>query len=277
MFFRNSKRLFPGFGISLGVSMLFICLVIILPLSVLLIQLSKITFKEYIQIITSSQVISSYKITLFTAFLSSIFNLIFGTLIAWIITKYKFPGRNIIDGLIDLPFVLPTAIAGLVLSKLFSVNGIYGFLFAKLNIDMSYTYIGITIAMVFTSIPFVIRSVQAVLENLKRDNQEAAQILGANKWQVFRFTILPEITPALLTGTVLSFTRSLGEFGAIIFLTSNISWKNEVLSLVIFMKIQEFNYTAASAISSVILLFSLLLLFFINYLQNKYIFRLGKK
>lgn len=276
MFLINSKKVFPGFGISLGSSMLFICLILILPLSVLFMQLSKITFNQYWEIITHPQVIAAYKITLISAFISTIFNIFFGLLIAWILTKYKFPGKNLIDTLVDIPFALPTAVAGIILAKLFSINGLYGSFLANFNIEISYTWVGISIAMAFTSIPFVIRSLQPVLEILGREYEEAAQTLGANKWQIFKSVIFPEILPALVTGSSLSFTRSLGEFGAIVFIASNIAWKTEVISLIIFVRVQEFNYIAASAIASVILFFSLLLLLLINMLQKRYIYRLGK-
>lgn len=277
MFLTSKKRLFPGFGISLGSSLLFTCLILLLPLTILLMQVSKMTLIQYWNVITNPQVLAAYKITLLSAGLSSFFNAIFGMIMAWILTRYKFPGRNIIDGLIDLPFALPTAVAGLTLAKLFSVNGLYGYLLANFNIKISYTLIGITVAMSFTSIPFVIRSLQPVLEEINKEYEEAAQILGANQWKSFIKVILPEIMPSLLTGTALSFTRSLGEFGAVIFVASNIAWKTEVISLVIFIKIQEFDYTSASAISSVILFFSLLLLFFINIAQTRYSRRLGNK
>lgn len=275
MFLTSKKKIFPGFGISLGSSLLFTCLILLLPLSVLLMQVSKMTFIQYWKVISNPQVISAYKITLLSATISSFFNALFGMIIAWILTRYKFPGRNIIDGLIDLPFALPTAVAGLTLSKLFSINGFYGSILNIFNIKISYTFIGIIIAMAFTSIPFVVRTIQPVLEEISKEYEETAQILGANQWKTFYRIILPEIMPSLVTGTALSFTRSLGEFGAVIFIASNIAWKTEVISLVIFIKIQEFDYVSASAISSVVLFFSLLLLFCINIIQNRYSMRLG--
>lgn len=271
----TSKKVFPGFILSFGSSLFFTCLILLLPLTVLFMQLSEMTFLQYWKIITNSQVVSAYKVTLLAALLSACFNAFFGILIAWILTRYKFPGRNLLDSLIDLPFALPTAVAGLTLSKLFSENGFYGSLLSSFNIKVSYTFIGIIIAMSFTSIPFVVRTIQPVLEEVSKEYEEAAQILGANQWKIFYKIIIPEIIPSFLTGVVLSFARSLGEFGAVIFIASNISWKTEVISLVIFIKIQEFDYGAASAISSVILFFSLLLLFFTNVIQNNYSVRLG--
>lgn len=277
MFLTSRRQIFPGFGISLGSSLLFTCLILLLPLSILLMQVSKMTFMQYWKVITNPQVVAAYKITLLSAGIASIFNAVFGMIIAWILTRYKFPGRNLIDSLIDLPFALPTAVAGLTLAKLFSTNGFYGFFLEKFNIKISYTIFGIIIAMSFTSIPFVIRSLQPILEEINKEYEEVAQILGASQFKIFSKIIFPEIMPSLLTGTALSFTRSLGEFGAVIFVASNIAWKTEVISLVIFIRIQEFDYISASAISSVILFFSLFLLFCINIIQNRYSYRLGHK
>ena len=209
--------------------------------------------------ITNPQVVAAYKVTLLSAFVASIFNGVFGLLMAWILTRYRFPGRTLLDALMDLPFALPTAVAGLTLASLFSVNGIYGEWLAKFDIKVTYTWLGIAVAMAFTSIPFVVRTVQPVLEEL-----------GATRWQSFRKVVLPELSPALLAGIALSFTRSLGEFGAVIFIAGNIAWKTEVTSLMIFIRLQEFDYPAASAIASVILAASLLLLFSINTLQSRF-------
>ncbi|MXP56069.1 sulfate/thiosulfate ABC transporter permease CysT [Pantoea sp. Mhis] len=269
------NRVLPGFTLSLGTSLLFICLILLLPISTLLLQLSHITFTQYWQIITNPQLIAAYKVTILSASVASIFNGIFGMLIVWIITRYRFFGRILIDSLIDLPFALPTAVAGLTLSALFSVNGWYGRWLAHFGIKISYTWLGITIAMIFTSIPFVIRTVQPVLEDLAPEYEEVAGTLGATSWQCFYRVILPEITPSLFTGIALSFTRSLGEFGAVIFIAGNIAWKTEVTSLMIFVKLQEFDYPAASAIASVILMVSLILLFIINMLQSSFGKRIG--
>lgn len=272
----NKKKVFPGFYISLGGTLLFTCLILLLPLSALFLELSKITFIQYWHIITSSQVIAAYKITIFSAIIAAIFNAIVGMLIAWVLTRYNFPGRNFIDAIIDLPFALPTAVAGLTLSKLFSIHGWYGNWLLGFNIKISYTWLGISIAMAFTSLPFVIRTVQPILEKIDTKYEEAAEILGANKLKIFFYIIFPETFPSLLIGTLLSFIRSLGEFGAVILISSNIPWKTEVVSLIIFTKLQEFNYPAASAISSVILFISLFLLCIVNNIQNSYRNRLGE-
>ncbi|WP_127959174.1 sulfate/thiosulfate ABC transporter permease CysT [Serratia microhaemolytica] len=270
-----SKRVLPGFTLSLGCSLLYTCLILLLPLSALLMQLAQMSLAQYWQVISHPQLIAAYKVTLLAAGVASLFNALFGMLMAWILTRYQFPGRTLLDGLIDLPFALPTAVAGLTLAGLFSTSGWYGQWLAQFDIKVSFTWLGIAVAMAFTSIPFVVRTVQPVLEELALEYEEAAETLGASRWQTFHRVILPEIAPALLAGTALSFTRSLGEFGAVIFIAGNIAWQTEVTSLMIFVRLQEFDYPAASAIASVILAASLLLLFAINILQSRFGRRLG--
>ena len=238
-------------------------------------QLSQMTWLQYWQVVTAPQLLAAYEITLLSAGTAALFNGAFGLLMAWILTRYEFPGRRLLDGLMDLPFALPTAVAGLTLATLFSTTGFYGAWLAHFGIKVSYTWLGITVAMAFTSIPFVVRTVQPVLEELGPEYEEAAQTLGASRWQSFRRVVMPELAPSLLAGIALSFTRSLGEFGAVIFIAGNIAWKTEVTSLMIFIRLQEFDYPAASAIASVILAASLLLLFGINVLQSRYGRRVG--
>ncbi|MFC0225230.1 sulfate/thiosulfate ABC transporter permease CysT [Serratia aquatilis] len=270
-----SKRVLPGFTLSLGSSLLYTCLILLLPLSALVMQLAQMSLAQYWAVISNPQVVAAYKVTLLAAGVASIFNAVFGMLMAWILTRYSFPGRTLLDGLMDLPFALPTAVAGLTLAGLFSTNGWYGQWLAQFDIKVSFTWLGIAVAMAFTSIPFVVRTVQPVLEELGPEYEEAAETLGATRWQSFRRVVLPEVAPALLAGTALSFTRSLGEFGAVIFIAGNLAWKTEVVSLMIFVRLQEFDYPAASAIASVILAASLLLLFAINTLQSRFGRRIG--
>ncbi|PCQ34107.1 molybdate ABC transporter permease subunit [Proteus mirabilis] len=270
MFATASKRVLPGFGLSLGSTLFYTCLILLLPMSALVVQLSEMSWAQYWAVITHPQIVAAYKVTLLSAGVASIFNAIFGMLLAWIITRYRFPGRKFLDGLMDLPFALPTAVAGLTLATLFSTQGWYGLVLDTFDIKVINTWIGIAVAMSFTSLPFVVRTVQPVLEELGPEYEEAAETLGANRWQTFRKVVLPELSPALLAGTVLSFTRSLGEFGAVIFIAGNIAWQTEVVSLMIFIRLQEFDYPAASAVASVILLVSLVLLFSINGLQSRF-------
>ncbi|MEQ1975908.1 sulfate/thiosulfate ABC transporter permease CysT [Xenorhabdus sp. SGI240] len=270
-----SKRVLPGFGLSLGCSLFYVCLILLLPLSALVVQLSSMTWEQYWQVIANPQVVAAYQVTLLAAAVASLFNMVFGMLMAWILTRYQFPGRSLLDGLMDLPFALPTAVAGLTLATLFSATGWYGAWLGHFDIKVANTWLGIAVAMAFTSLPFVVRTVQPVLEELGPEYEEAAQTLGASRWQTFRRVILPEVSPALIAGTVLSFTRSLGEFGAVIFIAGNIAWQTEVASLMIFVRLQEFDYPAASAIASVILAASLLLLFSVNILQSRFGKRIG--
>ncbi|MBC8952448.1 sulfate/thiosulfate ABC transporter permease CysT [Xenorhabdus sp. PB62.4] len=270
-----SKRVLPGFGLSLGCSLFYTCLILLLPLSALVVQLSSMTWEQYWQVIANPQVVAAYKVTLLAAAVASLFNMVFGMLMAWILTRYPFPGRSLLDGLMDLPFALPTAVAGLTLATLFSATGWYGAWLGHVDIKVTNTWLGIALAMAFTSLPFVVRTVQPVLEELGPEYEEAAQTLGASRWQTFQRVILPEVSPALIAGTVLSFTRSLGEFGAVIFIAGNIAWQTEVVSLMIFVRLQEFDYPAASAIASVILATSLLLLFSVNVLQSRFGKRIG--
>lgn len=275
---RNSgKRFLPGFGLTLGSSLFYTCLILLLPLSALVIQLSEMTWQQYWAVVSYPQVVAAYKVTLLAALVASLFNAVFGMLLAWILTRYRFPGRTFLDGLVDLPFALPTAVAGLTLATLFATSGWYGQYLQQFDIKVVNTWLGIAVAMAFTSIPFVVRTVQPVLEELGPEYEEAAQTLGASRWQTFRRVVLPEVSPALLAGTVLSFTRSLGEFGAIIFIAGNIAWQTEVVSLMIFSQLQQFDYPAASAIASVILAASLLLLFSVNIVQSRFGKRLGGK
>ncbi|AGC03785.1 Sulfate transport system permease protein CysT [Candidatus Blochmanniella chromaiodes str. 640] len=267
MLFSSSKHTLPGFGIALGGSLLFVCLILLLPLSALVMQLSQMSLSQYWDVITDPALLVSYQITLLAAGTATLFNAIFGLLVSWVITRYQFPGRKLLDALIDLPFALPTAVAGLTLATLFSTSGWYGSWLSQFGITVSYTWIGISIAMIFTSIPFVVRTVQPVLEEFTVEYEEVAETLGADHWQIFCNVIFPELAPAWLYGVVLSFIRSLGEFGAVIFIAGNVAWKNEVISLIIFIRLQEFDYPAASAISSVILIISLLLLFFTSMFQ----------
>ncbi|AEW44468.1 sulfate transport ABC transporter protein [Serratia symbiotica str. 'Cinara cedri'] len=275
MLLYSRNRVLPGFGLSLGSSLFYTCLILLLPLSALVMQLAKMSLAQYWAVISNPQVVAAYRVTLLSAGAASLFNSLFGMLMAWILTRYRFPGRSLLDGLIDLPFALPTAVAGLTLAELLSVTGWYGEWLAYFNIKVSFTWLGIAVAMIFTSLPFVVRTVQPILEELGAEYEEAAETLGATRWQSFCRVVLPEMAPALLAGTAISFTRSLGEFGAVIFIAGNIAWKTEVASLMIFVRLQEFDYPAASAIASVILAVSLLLLLSINILQNRFGQRIG--
>ncbi|MDI5836616.1 MULTISPECIES: sulfate/thiosulfate ABC transporter permease CysT [Shewanella] len=278
MIFNNGrlrhKRVLPGFSISLGVSLLFVSLILLLPTTGLIMQTSQMSWAEYWGVITEPRVLASYKVTILSALAASLFNCLFGLLLAWVLVRYEFPGKRLLDALVDLPFALPTAVAGITLATLYAENGQIGSLLAEIGIKVAYTPLGIVVAMIFTSIPFVVRTVQPVLEELSHDEEEAGMTLGATDSAVFWRVILPSLWPALVVGTALSFTRSLGEFGAVIFIAGNMPYISEITSLMIFVRLQEFDFAGASAIASVVLLTSLLLLLLINLWQARYLRRI---
>lgn len=268
------RRVLPGFGLSLGISLMFVSLVLLLPMTSLVGQLSGIGLAEYWAIISDGRVVASYTVTLGAAALAALVNAAFGLLLAWVLVRYDFPGKRLLDALMDLPFALPTAVAGITLATLYAGSGWMGRLLEPLGLQVAYTWVGIALAMAFTSIPFVVRTVQPVLEDLPQEVDEAALTLGASDATAFRRVILPHLWPALVTGTGLAFVRSLGEFGAIIFIAGNMPYETEITALMIFVKLQEYDYVGASAIASVVLMVSLALLLAINIWQGHFIKRL---
>jgi len=268
---RYQPGFLPGFPLCLGLSLLFISLVILLPVAALLLKAAQLDWAQYWAAISDARVAASYRITVGAALLASLLNAGIGLLLAWILVRYDFPGRRLFDALLDLPFALPTAVAGLTLSALYAKNGWIGQWLAPLGVRVSYTFVGIVLAMLFTSLPFVVRTVQPVLADLGPDYEEAAGALGASPAQTFWRVLLPALTPALVTGTALAFTRSLGEFGAIVFIAGNLPYETEVTSLMIFVRLQEYNHAAAAAIASVLLAASLALLLLIQVLQARYL------
>ncbi|MET3925130.1 sulfate ABC transporter permease subunit CysT [Devosia sp. 2618] len=265
---RRSKHLLPGFGLTLGVSMLYLTIIIVLPLLAMLLKVGGMGWAEFWRIVASPRSLAAYRITFSSALIATIFNGAFGLLLAWVLTRYSFPGKRILDALVDLPFALPTAVAGLVLVTLFHSTGWYGQFLEPNGIKVNYTQIGIIIAMTFTSIPFVVRTVQPVLEEIQVDLEEAARTLGATNWQTFARVIWPTIMPAFMAGCVLSFARSLGEFGAVVFIAGNLPGLTEIVSLLIYIRLDEYNYQAAAALAFVLLLSAFLLLLLTNALQS---------
>ncbi|GAA0522697.1 sulfate ABC transporter permease subunit CysT [Pigmentiphaga sp. GD03639] len=267
-FFRRPPVL-PGFVPSFGFSVLFLSLVILVPLSALLLYVGDMTWAQYWRAISDPRVVQSYKITVSGAFYSTVIVTGVGFVLAWIVSRYDFPGRRLIDALVDLPFALPTAVAGITLSALFVPTGWLGRWFEPLGIKISYAYPGLVVAMIFTSLPFIVRSLQPVLEDLEPEFEEAASTLGATRWQTFWRVLLPSLVPALISGASQAFIRSLGEFGAVIMIAGNIPFQTEITSLMIFVRLQEFDYPAAAAIASVVLIASLLLLFLLQVVQGR--------
>jgi sulfate transport system permease protein len=257
----------PGFGLSMGVALTYFALVILLPLVAMAIKTASLGWDDYWRIVTAPRSLASFRITVTTALAATVFNALAGLLFAWVLTRYRFPGRRLLDGLVDLPFALPTAVAGVTLVTLLGPNGWFGRFLEPLGIAVAYTPLGITAAMFFTSIPFVVRTVQPVLEDVATDVEEAARTLGARPWQTFALVIWPLILPAFLAGATMSFARSLGEFGAVVFIAGNLPMKTEVTSLLIFIRLDEYSYGAAAALASVLLVVAFVLLFVTNSLQ----------
>lgn len=239
----------------------------------LFLKASTLSLSDIWQTVTDDRVVASYKLTFYSSFVAAVVNAVFGTLIAWVLVKYQFPGKKIIDALVDLPFALPTAVAGIALTTIYAPNGWIGQLFEPMGVRIAFTPIGIMIALTFIGLPFVVRTVQPVLQDFDRQYEEAASTLGANSIQIFFKIILPTLFPAILTGFALAFARALGEYGSVVFISGNMPMKTEIVPLLIVTKLEQFDYAGAAAIASVMLIFSFILLFAINFWQ----WRISKK
>jgi sulfate transport system permease protein len=269
----KKTRVIPGFGISMGLAILYLSLIVLIPLSTVLIETSKGGLVEFLKIITDPRTVASYKVSFGCAFLAAAINVVFGLIIAWVLVRYDFPFKKFLDGCIDLPFALPTAVAGISLTTLYSKNGWLGSILAKFGIQGAFSTFGITVALVFIGIPFVVRTVQPVLENLDSSIEEAASILGASRIQAFVRIIFPQLIAPLLTGFSLAFARGIGEYGSVVFIAGNKPMKTEIAPLLIMTKLEQFDYSGATAIALVMLIFSFFMLFVINLIQwraNKY-------
>ncbi|MFJ8257931.1 sulfate ABC transporter permease subunit CysT [Peribacillus asahii] len=261
---RKRRNIIPGFGLSLGYTMLYVSILVLLPLSMVFINTTTMTWSEFIETITAERVVASYKLSFGTALAAGVLNVIFGTIIAWVLVRYHFPGKRIVDGLVDLPFALPTAVAGIALTTLYAPQGWVGQFF---NFKIAFTPLGIIIALTFIGLPFVVRTVQPVLQNFNGEVEEASASLGANRLQTFIKVILPELIPAILTGFSLAFARALGEYGSVVFIAGNMPMKTEITPLIIMTKLEQYDYAGATAIATVMLVVSFLLLFIINMIQ----------
>lgn len=266
---RKDHRVIPGFGLSMGVTLTMISFIVIIPLLSLVVFTSGLDFKTFISTITKARVLYSYGVSLFTAFIASVINAVMGLILAWVLVRYDFPGKRIMDGIIELPFALPTAVAGMALTTLYVDTGWLGSFFAKFGIKLAYTPVGIIIALVFIGIPFVVRSVQPVLEKLDPVYEEAASVLGADRSAIFWQVIFPELRPALFTGFGLAFARCLGEYGSVVFIAGNKPYYTEITPLIIMSKLQEYDYASATAIALVMLLMAFIILFVVNMIQSK--------
>lgn len=265
---RPRRRLLPGFGITMGFSVLYLSLVVLLPLSALLFNSTGLSWDKFWGVATDARVLASYRVSLSTAAGAALIDAVLGLLLAWVLVRYEFPGKRIFDALIDLPFALPTAVAGVALTALYAQNGWIGSLLAPLGIKIAFTPLGITLALMFIGIPFVVRTVQPVLEDLDRDMEEAAATLGARRGRTFLRIVLPELLPPLLTGFALALARGIGEYGSVVFISGNMPMSTEIAPLLIMSKLEQFDYAGATAVALILLLLSFLLLLVINTLQH---------
>lgn len=263
----RSRSVIPGFGLTLGFTVLYLSLIVLIPLSATFLKAAQLGWEGIWQAISSPRVLASYRLTFGASLFAAAVNLVFGLLVAWVLVRYRFPGRRLVDALVDLPFALPTAVAGIALTALYAPNGWLGSLLVPLGLKVAFTPLGIVVALIFIGLPFVVRTVQPVLEDAEAELEEAAASLGAGRLTTFRRVILPTIWPALLTGFTLAFARALGEYGSVIFIAGNLPFVSEITPLLIITKLEQYDYAGATAIAASMLTLSFLLLLPINLLQ----------
>ena len=263
----SSRRVLPGFNLTLGYTVLYLSLIVLIPLSALVFKTFTLTWDQFWVAVTAPRVLASYKLTFGASLIAALVNLVFGLLVAWVLVRYKFPGKRIVDALVDLPFALPTAVAGISLTALLAGNGWIGQYLEPHGIKLAFTPAGIVIALIFIGLPFVVRTVQPVLEDTEKELEEAASSLGATRFQTFTRVILPAIMPALLTGFAMAFARAIGEYGSVIFIAGNMPMISEITPLIIIGKLEQYDFAGATAVALVMLFFSFVLLLVINGLQ----------
>jgi len=264
----QQRRILPGFGLSLGVTITYLCLIVLIPLSALIIRSFGEGFADWWGTVTSPRALATFRLTFGVSFAAAVVDVIFGTITAWVLVRYRFPGRRIVDALIDLPFALPTAVAGITLSAIYAGNGWVGQFLEPHGINIAYTRWGVFIALIFVGLPFIVRTVQPVLQDLDKEFEEAAASLGATRWQTIRRVMLPTLLPAVLTGFTLAFARAVGEYGSVIFIAGNFPFVSEITPVLIVIKLEEYDYVGAAGIGTGMLLVSLLVLLVLNGLQR---------
>src|SRR5262245_17147303 len=264
----STYRGLPGFGLSLGFTLAYLSLIVLVPLSAVFLKTATLSWPGFWQAVASPRVVASYKLTFGMSLLAALINTVFGFLLAWALVRYRFPGKKIVDALVDLPFALPTAVAGISLTALYAKNGWLGQYLEAIGIKVAFTPLGVLVALVFIGLPFVVRTVQPVLEDLDTEIEEAAASLGARRWQTMRRVVLPALYPALLTGFALAFARAVGEYGSVIFIAGNLPMISEITPLIIITKLEQYDYTGATAVASVMLVVSFAVLLVINGLQS---------
>jgi sulfate transport system permease protein len=263
-----NRRVLPGYSLSLGYTVFYLSILVLLPMAALLFKAGSLTFQDFWSAVWTDRSRAAYMVTFGTSFVAALANLIFGLLIAWVLVRYPFPGRRIIDSLVDLPLALPTAVGGLVYASLYVEQGWIGRFLVPLGIHGAYSRLGIVLVLIFVGLPFVVRAVQPVLEDLDADTEESASSLGATRWQTFRHVVLPSLFPALITGFALAFARSVGEYGSVVFVSGNMPFKTEIAPLLIVARLEESAYGEAAAIAVVLLVVSLAMLVVINLLER---------
>ncbi|MBB5464869.1 sulfate transport system permease protein [Paraburkholderia sp. CI2] len=264
--FRKPSAL-PGFGLTLGITVAYLSLVVLIPLAATFLKTATLDWDQFVRAVTSPRVLASYRLTFFSALGGALINAVFGFLVAWVLVRYTFPFKRVVDAVVDLPFALPTSVAGISLAAVYAGNGWIGQFLAPLGIKIAFTPAGALVALTFIGLPFVVRTVQPVLEEFEREQEEAAACLGASRWLTFRRVVLPAVFPALLTGFALAFARALGEYGSVIFIAGNVPMKSEITSLLIITKLEQYDYAGATALAVVMLVVSFLMLLSINTLQ----------
>jgi sulfate/thiosulfate transport system permease protein len=264
---RASRGVLPGFGLSTGFTLLYLGLVVLIPLSAVAVKASGLTWPQFWDLTTSPRALASYRISFGASLAAALVNVVFGVLVAWVLARYRFPGRSLLDALVDLPFALPTAVSGIALTAVYARNGWIGQWLEPLGVKAAFSPLGVTIALTFIGLPFVVRTVQPVLEDAEPELEEAAAVLGASRGQVFRRVLLPALLPAAITGFALAFARAVGEYGSVVFISGNMPLRTEIAPLLIMTRLEQFDYPGATAIALVLLVVSFLLLFAINRLQ----------
>jgi sulfate transport system permease protein len=257
----------PGFGISLGFTLFYLSLIVLIPLSAIFFKAFGLGWEHFWQAVTSMRTLAALHLSFGTSVVSALINAFFGLLVAWVLVRYEFPGKKLVDAFVDFPFALPTAVAGIALTTLYSQNGWVGKPLYAMGIKSAFSPFGITIALIFIGLPFVVRTVEPVLQNLESEMEEAAASLGANRWQIFLKIILPTIAPALITGAAMAFSRALGEYGSVVFIAGNMPMKTEIAPLLIMTKLEQYDYAGATAIAGVMLVVSFIMLLILNILQ----------
>ncbi|MEI9407847.1 sulfate ABC transporter permease subunit CysT [Mesorhizobium sp. B2-5-4] len=258
----------PGFGLTLGFSLAYLTLIILIPLSGLIWRSAALGWADFWAIATDRRTLNALEISFGTAFIAAVVNVVFGTLVAWVLVRYRFPGRRIVDAMVDLPFALPTAVAGIALTTLYAPNGWIGKLLMPLGIKVAYTPLGIVIALIFIGLPFVVRTVQPIMEEIDKEVEEAAATLGASRFQIITRVLFPGLAPAIITGFSLAFARGVGEYGSVIFIAGNLPYKSEIAPLLIVIRLEEYNYPAATAIAAIMLALSFIMLLIVNLVQT---------